>query len=145
MDHLTREQRSANMSAVRGKDTRPEMRVRQLAHALGLRFRLHRRKLPGSPDLVFPKHRLAVFVHGCFWHAHVCRRGRSRPKTNSQFWAAKIARNVERDAQINAQLIALGWRVAVIWECETRDLEQLALNLKVLTTPRPDATELHHD
>ena len=109
------------MARVRGKDTAPELRVRRIAHRMGLRFRLHRRDLPGTPDLVFPKHRLAVFVHGCFWHRHPgCGRA-STPSTRPEFWQAKFDGNVERDRRRQAELIALGWTVLVLWECELKD------------------------
>ena len=107
------------MSKVRQKNTTPELVVRKLLHAAGLRYVLHPRALPGSPDLVFPKHRTALFVHGCFWHGHDCRAGRS-PSSNTSFWAAKIAENRSRDARKAAQLASQGWRVLVVWECQTK-------------------------
>ncbi|WP_279595757.1 very short patch repair endonuclease [Methylobacterium sp. J-090] len=117
--------RSALMGRIKGKDTKPEMIVRRLAHRLGYRFRLHRRDLPGSPDLVFPSRRKVVFVHGCFWHRHPgCRRA-STPSTRRTFWQAKFDRNVERDIRQEIELMAAGWEVLVIWECETRDLNRL--------------------
>ena len=125
MDTLTPTQRSALMTLVRSKDTRPERIVRRLAHQLGYRFRLHRRDLPGSPDLTFPARRAVVFVHGCFWHQHDCPRGARRPRTNAEYWSAKLDRNVARDATARGQLEDLGWRVLVIWECETRDADTL--------------------
>lgn len=125
MDTLTPTQRSALMTLVRSKDTRPELIVRRLAHQLGYRFRLHRRDLPGSPDLTFPARRAVVFVHGCFWHQHDCPRGARRPRTNAEYWSAKLDRNVARDATARGQLEDLGWRVLVIWECETRDADTL--------------------
>lgn len=125
-DNLSSADRSARMALVRGKDTRPEMSVRRLAHRLGYRFRLHRRDLPGSPDLVFPGRRAIIFVHGCFWHQHDCRRGARRPSSNEGYWHPKLARNVERDAAAQEGLRSLGWRVMIIWECEARDLDQLA-------------------
>ncbi|MCJ2084301.1 very short patch repair endonuclease [Methylobacterium sp. J-090] len=113
------------MGRIKGKDTKPEMIVRRLAHRLGYRFRLHRRDLPGSPDLVFPSRRKVVFVHGCFWHRHPgCRRA-STPSTRRTFWQAKFDRNVERDIRQEIELMAAGWEVLVIWECETRDLNRL--------------------
>lgn len=124
-DVFTPQERSAVMRAVRSADTGPEMAVRRAAHALGLRFRLHRTDLPGKPDLVFPKHRLALFVHGCFWHGHDCARGARTPATNADYWRAKIARNIARDARTEAGLAAAGWRTAVIWECETRNADAL--------------------
>jgi DNA mismatch endonuclease (patch repair protein) len=120
MDYRIDPRRSANMAAVRSKDTAPELRVRKVAHRMGLRFRLHRRDLPGSPDIVLPKHRLVVFVHGCFWHQHDgCNRAKL-PKTRVGFWHAKLKKNVERDARHSDALVRSGWRVLVIWECSLR-------------------------
>jgi DNA mismatch endonuclease (patch repair protein) len=127
------------MRAVRSRDTAPEMRVRRAAHALGLRFRLHRASLPGCPDLVFVGRRAALFVHGCFWHGHDCPRGARRPRANAVYWSAKIARNRERDAAALAALEALGWRALVIWECETRDAGALRDRLAVALGVRPTA------
>jgi DNA mismatch endonuclease (patch repair protein) len=110
--------RSALMGRIRGVDTGPEMAVRRAAHRLGYRFRLHCRSLPGRPDIVFPSRRAAIFVHGCFWHRHEGCRKASTPKTRVEFWEAKFARNVERDAEVQQRLRAAGWRVLVIWECE---------------------------
>lgn len=110
------------MASIRSKDMKPELAVRKLAHALGFRFRLHRKDLPGKPDLVFAKYRAAIFVHGCFWHQHEdaeCLDGR-RPKSNNAYWGPKLSRNIERDRRNKAELERLGWRVLVIWECETR-------------------------
>jgi DNA mismatch endonuclease, patch repair protein len=118
--------RSAVMRAVKSRDTAPELKVRRAAHALGLRFRLDRTDLPGKPDLVFPSRRIALFVHGCFWHGHDCARGARTPQTNRAFWQTKIARNVVRDAASLASLRKLGWKPAVIWECETKDAAKLA-------------------
>lgn len=120
VDRLTPERRSWLMSRVRPKDSTPEMRVRKAAHALGLRFRLHRKNLSGSPDLVFPRHRTAIFVHGCFWHRHIGCHKASMPKTRVDFWQAKFDANVERDARAIESLERLGWRVAIIWECEVK-------------------------
>lgn len=114
------------MSRVRAQDTAPEMIVRKVAHALGLRFRLHRRDLPGTPDLVFPKYKIALFVHGCFWHRHAkCKRA-SMPKSQVRYWTAKFLRNVARDRRAVAELRGLGWRPAVIWECQTKNPRKLA-------------------
>jgi len=130
MDKLDPTRRSENMRRIRSKDMKPELVVRSLAHQLGFRFRLHRRELPGSPDLVFPRHRKIVFVHGCFWHQHSgCREGRV-PNTRKEYWEPKLARNRERD---NANLAALGqagWSTLVIWECETNNTEALATRLR---------------
>ncbi len=113
------------MARVRQKDTRPEITVRRCLHALGYRFRLHRRDLPGTPDIVLPKRRKAIFVHGCFWHRHPgCPRA-SMPKTRIEYWETKFRRNVERDQQAVTALQAAGWEPMVIWECQTRDLARL--------------------
>ena len=120
-DIVDSRRRSELMANIRARDTAPELAVRHIAHRIGLRFRLHRNDLPGRPDLVFPKHRLAVFVHGCFWHRHEGCRHASTPKSRIAFWTEKFAANVERDARQEAALRALGWRVLVIWQCETRD------------------------
>ena len=112
--------------------------MRRLLTRLGLRYRLHRRDLPGSPDVAFPGRRLALFVHGCFWHGHDCRRGARTPKTNADYWIGKIARNRARDAAAQDSLQAMGWRVAVVWECELKDEAALQARLSVLTgSPDP--------
>ena len=118
-DVLTPAQRRLNMSRIHGKDTRPELLVRRGLHARGLRFRLHRRDLPGRPDLAFPRLRAVVFVHGCFWHGHDCPMFKL-PATRSEFWASKIASNRQRDAQVLESLAASGWRSLIIWECSLR-------------------------
>ena len=117
------------MQKVKQRNTKPEIVVRRAAHALGYRFRLHRRDLPGSPDIVLPRHKVAVFVHGCFWHRHPGCRYASTPKANAEFWLNKFSHNVERDARKERELRALGWRVLVIWECETRDRARLEQSL----------------
>ncbi len=125
-DRLTREQRSRVMSRVRNRNTKPERIVRSALHRLGYRFRLHVRSLPGCPDIAMPRHRTVVLVHGCFWHGHLgCPRA-GRPSTNEAFWAEKIDRNVSRDGEVQRALLVLGWRVIVVWECETRNPEDLA-------------------
>lgn len=125
-DTLTPEQRSYAMGRVRSKDTGPEMTVRRLLHGMGYRYRLHRGDLPGRPDLVFPGRRAVIFIHGCFWHVHVCRAGRNRPASNRGYWLKKLARNKQRDRENQARLHRLGWRVFVIWECETKQPDALA-------------------
>lgn len=110
--------RSRIMAAIRGKDTKPELQVRRAIHAAGLRFRLHHRDLPGRPDIVMPRIKTVVFVHGCFWHAHSCQR--SKPKTRAKFWAQKFETNQARDRRVRYFLRAAGWRVHVIWECELK-------------------------
>ena len=112
-----KETRSAIMSRVRSKNTRPEITVRRALHGAGFRFRLHRSDLPGTPDLVFPRHRLALFVHGCFWHRHGCKRT-TMPATNQEFWSEKFRRTAERDKGALRELGESGWAVAVIWECQ---------------------------
>lgn len=121
----TPEQRSRTMRAVRSRDTKPELAVRRFLHAAGLRYRLHDRRLPGSPDLVFPKHRAVVFVDGCFWHQHPDCPAASRPQSNTDYWSRKLSGNVERDARNRAALEASGWTVLVIWECEIRKRDAL--------------------
>ena len=113
------------MSRVRSKNTSPELRVRRAAHALGLRFRLHRKDLPGCPDLVFPKYRVALFVHGCFWHRHPGCTKASMPKSHAEFWQAKFDANVARDVRLASELDTQGWRVVTIWECETKAADAL--------------------
>lgn len=125
MDTRTPEQRSRIMRSVRTQHTGPEMLVRKLAHAMGLRYRLHRKSLPGTPDLVFPKHRAVIFVNGCFWHGHSCAKGRL-PKSRLDFWVPKIHHNRERDAESVKRLRADGWRVLTIWQCETKDLGRVS-------------------
>lgn len=129
VDRLTVERRSWLMARVRGKHTKPEMAVRRAAHALGLRFRLHRKDLPGRPDIVFPRHRVAVFVHGCFWHRHPGCRLASTPKTRTEFWQAKFDANVARDAAMDQALRDARWRIVTIWECETRKDELVRMRL----------------
>lgn len=124
-DVLTPEQRRKNMSAIRGKDTKPEKAVRSLVHHLGYRYRLHYKKLPGKPDMVFPGRRKVIFIHGCYWHIHECRFGQVIPKTNTEFWQSKRKSNVARDVRNLEKLTADGWQSLVIWECETKDREKL--------------------
>lgn len=130
MDRLTPTRRSWLMSRVRGQDTSTEIRVRRTAHALGLRYRLQRGDLPGKPDLVFPRYRVAMFVHGCFWHRHPgCKRA-TTPKTHVEFWENKFAQNVARDRRVSTELAELGWRVAIIWECETFAVDHLTERIR---------------
>lgn len=117
--------RSKTMRAVRSKNTGPECAVRRMAHSLGFRFRLHRKDLPGTPDLVFPKYYAVIFVHGCFWHGHNCPRGSRTPKANAEYWRRKLERNKMRDAKALSDLLSAGWRVQTIWECELKDCERL--------------------
>jgi DNA mismatch endonuclease (patch repair protein) len=125
MDIISPKQRSQLMSRIRGVNTRPELIVQRLAHSLGYRFLLHRRDLPGVPDLTFPARRKAVFVHGCFWHRHSGCRFAYSPKTNREFWANKFAANRARDRRAIRQLRAVGWDPLIVWECELRDLTRV--------------------
>jgi DNA mismatch endonuclease (patch repair protein) len=125
----TPELRSRIMRAVKGANTAPEIAVRSMVHRMGYRFRLHRRDLPGKPDLVFPRLKKVLFVHGCFWHGHDCTRGARAPKANADYWRTKIARNRSRDASHLKALKAEGWRAAVVWECELKKLTQVARRL----------------
>jgi DNA mismatch endonuclease, patch repair protein len=119
MDILDPPNRSALMARVRQKDTAPELVVRRALHAAGLRYRLHPQDLPGRPDIVFPRYHTALFVHGCFWHGHECRAGRPA-SSNVSYWLPKIAQNRARDERKTAELVALGWRVMTVWECQTK-------------------------
>ena len=131
------EKRSAVMRRVKGKDTAPELRVRRLLWRLGARYRLHRADLPGRPDIVLPGRRLAVFVHGCFWHGHTCARGARVPKANRDYWVAKVGRNRSRDSGSRAALAALGWRVETVWECELRDAAAFEDRVRGWLFPNP--------
>jgi DNA mismatch endonuclease (patch repair protein) len=126
----TAEQRSRIMRAVRGADTTPELAVRRLAHSMGYRFRLHRKDLPGKPDLTFPRLHKVIFVHGCFWHGHDCARGARVPVQNRDYWTRKVARNVERDMSAQSALQRLGWKSLVVWECEIKDQDRLRRALR---------------
>lgn len=124
--------RSAIMRKVRSKDTAPELAVRRILSAFGFRYRLHRRDLPGNPDIVFPSRRGIIFVNGCFWHGHHCRRGARIPRTNRDYWLAKITRNVSRDKMNRSELRRAGWRVQTVWECEVRNLSMIRRKLDAL-------------
>lgn len=129
MDRLTREHRRWNMSRIRGRDTAPERVVRSALHRLGYRFRLHRRDLPGRPDIVLPRLSTVVFVHGCFWHRHARCRFAYTPKSNIAFWLEKFASNVDRDRRTTRQLRSEGWKVVTIWECQVSDRDSLFARL----------------
>lgn len=129
MDTRDPEQRRRIMQAVKSKNTGPEMVVRRLLHAMGYRFRLHRKDLPGKPDIVLPGRRKAIFVHGCFWHAHGCSKGRP-PKSRLDYWLPKLAQNVARDRAKLEHLESLGWQAHVVWQCELRDIDALATSLQ---------------
>jgi len=129
MDTITAAERSALMSRIRSKDTKPELAVRSLLHGLGYRFRLHCHKLPGTPDVVLPRHRKIVLIHGCFWHGHACSLG-SKPKSNSEYWRRKIRGNRTRDRRNLLALKRAGWRVLELWECEIRANSRIANRLQ---------------
>jgi DNA mismatch endonuclease (patch repair protein) len=132
MDTLTPSERSARMSRVRGSDTKPELLVRRLVHRMGYRYRLHDRRLPGRPDLVFARRRSVIFVHGCFWHRHPelgCKLARL-PKSRTEFWLAKLDGNRSRDVETERRLRESGWRVLTVWECELRDREAISTKLR---------------
>lgn len=124
VDVLTPEQRQLNMSRIRGRDTRPEMLIRRGLHACGFRYRLQDRKLPGRPDLIFPRYRAVIFVHGCFWHGHDCPLFKL-PETRRDFWDAKISSNRTRDKRVDETLLEQGWRVATVWECSLKGINKL--------------------
>lgn len=128
VDRLTKERRSWLMSRISSKNTKPELLVRSFLHRLGFRFRLHRKELPGRPDIVFPARRKAIFVHGCFWHGHYCK-ATKMPKSRVAFWDAKIAGNRKRDIRARRRLKALGWHSLVIWECDLKRPEKLRAKL----------------
>ena len=129
-DVFTKEKRSWIMSRVKGRDTKPEILVRSVVHRMGYRFRVHRRDLPGNPDVVLPRHGKVIFVHGCFWHGHKrCPRS-TRPTTNKGFWNEKLDRNIERDKRFQRKLGSMGWKVLVVWQCETRKPEELLAKLE---------------
>ena len=125
VDRLTTEHRSWNMSRIRGANTKPEKRVRSILHSNGYRFRLHRKTLPGKPDIVLPKYKSVILVHGCFWHRHIGCRFAYTPKSRTEFWSAKFARTVQRDKENLVALKLLGWRALVVWECQIEDVNLL--------------------
>ncbi len=125
VDIISKEKRSWNMSRIKGKDTKPEMVVRSLLHKMGYRFRLHRKDLPGCPDIVFPKYKSVLFIHGCYWHRHKGCKYAYDPKSRIDFWEKKFQGNVERDRKQQRELKKLGWKVIVIWECQIKDVKYL--------------------
>ena len=130
MDHLSKEERSLNMSKIRSKDTLPEIRLRKALWRLGYRYRLYYKTLPGKPDIVIPKYGIVIFVHGCFWHRHKNCIEASRPKTNSEYWELKIVKNIERDKKHQKEIKKMGYKVIIIWECTIKnDMEE---NIKLL-------------
>lgn len=146
MDRLTPAQRSSLMSNVRGKDTRAERTVRSLLHRMGYRFRLHKKELPGTPDIVLPKYKAVIFVHGCFWHRHPNCSKTTTPKSHTEFWQTKFAQNVERDARVARELKSSGWKVLIVWECELKATDALAERLlRELPQPLPGEMKAHCD
>ena len=137
----TSEVRSSIMRAVKSKDTSPELSVRRLVHRLGYRFRLYRADLPGKPDLAFVSRQAVIFVNGCFWHGHGCKRGARLPKTNSGYWISKIARNAKRDQRNLSRLRRAGWRVLIVWECQLTDENKIATRIKRFLD-RPGAAKI---
>ena len=131
-DFLSPSERSRRMASIRGKDTAPEMVLRRALHARGLRFRLHRKALPGKPDLIFPKYKAVVFVHGCFWHRHPNCKIATTPKSNTEFWIQKFKKNVARDATVIELLKKQGWRVFVVWECEVSTAAKIQATAQLL-------------
>lgn len=129
VDVFTKSKRSEVMSRIRGRDTKPERAVRSILHRLGYRFRLHRTDLPGKPDIVLPRSKIVIFVHGCFWHRHKDCRFAYTPKTRTEFWLKKLESNVAHDHKVQTQLSELGWFVITVWECELRTPEKLARRL----------------
>ena len=130
--HKVSEQRSRNMSAIKSKNTKPEIKVRKVLHSMGYRFRLHSKDLPGSPDIVLPKYKTVIFVHGCFWHRHENCKYTSTPKTRQEFWENKFNSNKKRDQKIQKEIIDLGWKFIIIWECETHNIQPLEEKIKRL-------------
>lgn len=129
-DVFSKEKRSWIMSRVKGRDTKPEILVRSLVHRMGYRFRIHRRDMPGNPDVVLPRHRKVIFVHGCFWHGHKrCSRSK-RPSSNKRFWTDKLNKNIQRDKRFRKELRKMGWKILVVWECKTKNLQKLLLTLE---------------
>ena len=128
-DTVSAEKRSEIMGCVKQKDTAPELTVRKILHKLGYRFRLHRKDLPGKPDIVLPKHKAIILVHGCFWHGHSCRKGKL-PSSNAEFWQQKISKNIQRDHDTIDKLLDSGFRVLVVWECQTRNVDDLVKQLR---------------
>lgn len=133
-DRISKERRTFVMKAIRSTNTSPELLVRRMLHASGLRFRLHRKDLPGKPDIVLPKHGKIIMVNGCFWHGHLGCKISHIPKSNTEYWKPKLARTIERDSRNLGELEALGWNVLVLWECEVRDEDVLSLRLQNFLT-----------
>ena len=141
MDTLSPSRRSWNMSQIKCRNTAPELKVRSALHRAGFRFRLHRRDLPGTPDIVLPRYRTVIFVHGCFWHRHEGCKFAYTPKSRTEFWEEKFSRNMERDRRKILQLQQAGWNVEIIWECETTDVVNLSRRLDFLPVSAGEDTK----
>ena len=143
--HKVSEQRSRNMSAIKSNNTKPEIAVRKLLHSLGYRFRLHRKDLPGSPDIVLPKYKTVIFVHGCFWHRHENCKYASTPKTRKEFWESKFKANVKRDLEIQEKIKNIGWQSVVIWECQVKNKSFLTKKFvrKLIMTNNANLTKIN--
>jgi len=141
-DKLSRTRRSWNMSRIRSRDTKPEVAVRRVLYKLGHTFRLHRHDLPGKPDIVLPKYRVAIFVHGCFWHQHTGCVDCSNPKTNAKYWRPKLSANVQRDRKYRRRLRQVNWTPIVIWECQTQRAEQLRVRLERKLNSKIDSANI---
>jgi DNA mismatch endonuclease (patch repair protein) len=137
-DRLTAQARSRNMARVRDRNTGPELTVRRLLHRMGYRFRLHRKDLPGRPDIVLPRYRSVIFVHGCFWHGHSGCRAAARPTSNAEFWNRKLDSNIQRDQAVRQELTGQKWNVLVVWECELREIQALEERLRAFLQPDND-------
>lgn len=130
IDRLSQQQRSRNMARIRARDTKPELKVRSLLHRMGYRFRLCRKDLPGTPDIVLPRHHTVILVHGCFWHRHSGCKYSYTPRSRIEFWRSKFEANIRRDAEVRKHLQNLGWKVVTVWECQTKDEARLSSILK---------------
>ena len=130
MDRISKEHRSWNMSRIKSGNTKPEIVVRSLLHKLGYRFRLHRKDLPGKPDIVLPRYNSVVFVHGCFWHRHNGCKNATVPKTKNIFWREKFKGNIERDIKVQEELQSMGWKILIIWECELSDINSVSIDIR---------------
>ena len=138
MDVFSPEKRSQVMSRIRSKDTKPEKIIRSILHKLGFRFRINRKDLPGKPDIVLPKYRTVIFVHGCFWHQHEGCKIASKPKSNSEYWKTKFTKNIERDKKNQEELKLMGYRVIIIWECEAKVIQKSPEKLKSMLLIKPE-------
>ena len=144
-NHIISASRSKNMSAIKSKNTKPEVEVRKLLHSMGFRFRLHKKDLPGSPDIVLPKYKTVIFVHGCFWHRHENCKYASTPKTRKEFWESKFKANVKRDLEIQEKIKNIGWQSVVIWECQVKNKSFLTKKFvrKLIMTNNANLTKIN--